>query len=420
MSARPLPISDGKPRLLILDDDRLQRMLISQIAQQSGFDVDDAGSVREARELLETNVYRTAVVDLSLADGDGLQIFRMIAGNPMRPAILLVSGLEERVLEGAVRVARQLGLATHGALRKPLDLFALRRSLLAEVQPTEHAADPPAIAGLRRSELLSAIRRRAIAPVYQPKVSLDTGRMTGVEALARWRSPTHGVIRPDVFIPLAERWGLIGELTESMLAQACEDAVRWKSAGQSLSLAVNVPASALSAPEFPDRAEAIAAEAGLPMRKLTIEMTESVAMSDAIQAGDVLTRLRIKGAQLSIDDFGTGFSSMLSLLSMPFGELKMDRSFVHACDRDRYAWKIVRATLSLAREFSMNTVAEGVETETVNHMLADAGCETGQGFLYGRPMGADAVTEILRRETAVAAGLSHLGPDEIEPPSDMD
>jgi EAL domain-containing protein (putative c-di-GMP-specific phosphodiesterase class I) len=90
---------------------------------------------------------------------------------------------------------------------------------------------------------------------------------------------------------------------------------------------------------------------------------------------------------------------MLSLLSMPFGELKLDRSFVHACDRDRYAWKIVRATLSLAREFGMNTVAEGVETESVNHMLADAGCETGQGYLYGRPMSAEAITAALSRET---------------------
>jgi EAL domain-containing protein (putative c-di-GMP-specific phosphodiesterase class I)/ActR/RegA family two-component response regulator len=403
---RPEP----RPRLLILDDDRLQRLLISQIAQQSGFDVDDAGSLKEARELLRANAYRTAVVDLSLTDGDGVQIFRTIADSAARPGVLLVSGLEERVLEGALRVARQLGLATHGCLRKPLDLFALRRNLLAEAQPLEELSDLPSVEGLRRNELLAAIRRGAIVPLYQPKISLESGRMTGVEALARWTSPTRGVIRPAVFIPLAERWGLIGELTEAMMAKACEDASQWKVAGQALSLAVNVPASALSAPDFADRTEEIAGAAGLPMRKLTIEMTESVAMSDAVQAGDALTRLRIKGAQLSIDDFGTGFSSMLSLLSMPFGELKLDRSFVHACDRDRYAWKIVRATLSLAREFGMNTVAEGVETESVNHMLADAGCETGQGYLYGRPMTAQAIGEALGRESQGALRAQDAAP----------
>ena len=137
---------------------------------------------------------------------------------------------------------------------------------------------------------------------------------------------------------------------------------------------------------FPDRVEALLGAAGLDASCLTVEVTESIRLSDDVTIGDVLTRMRIKGIKLSLDDFGTGYSSLTSLLRMPFSELKIDRSFVMTSDFDAYAWKIVRATLSLAGEFGMTAVAEGIETLPVAAMLGDALCDVGQGYLYARPM----------------------------------
>ena len=187
---------------------------------------------------------------------------------------------------------------------------------------------------------------------------LKTGRTVGVEALARWSSAVHGSVSPTIFVPLTEEYGLAPLLTQTMLRQGVRDAAVWSAKWPHLSVAVNVPASLLDN-GFPNLVEAELAAAGLHPSKLTLEVTESTAMADQSVSGEVLTRLRIKGVQLALDDFGTGYSSLSSLLRMPFGEFKIDRSFVQACDRDSYAWKIVRATLSLAREFGMTTVAEG-------------------------------------------------------------
>jgi EAL domain-containing protein (putative c-di-GMP-specific phosphodiesterase class I) len=165
--------------------------------------------------------------------------------------------------------------------------------------------------------------------------------------------------------------------------EACS---RWRMRHPNLRVAVNISPLVLADSRLPDEIERLLSATGLGPGALIAEITESTVIGNPLLVAEVLTRLRIKGIELSIDDFGTGYSSLLSLLRMPFSELKVDRSFVSQCETDAEAWKIVRATVSMARELGLRVVAEGIETEPVVKLLRDIGCDTGQGWFFGRAM----------------------------------
>lgn len=392
--------SAEQPTLLVVDDDRLQRLLIAETAKRCGYAVAMAASLDDAVTLLSERSFATLVLDLSLGDHDGVEVIRHLAEIGQYPTVLVISGFDERIRDAAMRLARSVGLAAVGTLRKPLSLGALRAHLLEALETGPAAvSQSQAVMAVTAAQVEAAIRRGEIRPVYQPKVDLATRRIVGVEALARWTSQEHGVVPPSVFVDIAERAGLAARLTRLMMGAAIRDAAAWHKAGQQVGVAVNVPPLALDDLGWPDAVEAELAAAGLAPGTLTVEITEGTAMSDSPLIGDMLTRLRIKGVNIALDDFGTGYSSLLSLLRMPFSELKLDRSFVQRCDQDAYAWKIVRASISLAAEFGMKTVAEGVETASVVALLEEAGCDMAQGYFFGRPM---SFADLSDRLTAVA------------------
>lgn len=194
-----------------------------------------------------------------------------------------------------------------------------------------------------------------------------------------------------------------------MMATAIRDAAAWQGHPW-VGVAVNMPVSSLGDIALPDRVEALLGQAGLDASCLSIEITESIRLSDDVSIGDILTRMRIKDIKLSLDDFGTGDDSWSSLLRMPFSELKIDRSFIMTSDFDAYAWKIVRAPLSLAREFGMKAGAKGIETLPVAAILGNALCDIGQGYQYARPMSRPALLRYLaendRRETSTLPARS--------------
>ncbi len=392
----PVAAARTAPGLLIVDDDRLQRLLIGETARRVGYEVAMAGSLEEAVRLLDERRFATLVLDLSLGERDGIEVIRHMAEAGHRPTVLVISGFDDRIRDAALRVVRAAGLVAVGTLRKPLSLGGLREQLAQALEASEETpGQPGACISVTADELAAAMERGEVTPVYQPKIELATGRVVGAEALARWTSPSHGSVPPGVFIEVAEQAGLSKALTRLMMRAAIRDAAAWHAAGHDAGVAVNVPPSALDDLGWPDAVEAELAAAGLPAGALTVEITESTAMSDSPLTGDVLTRLRIKGVHLALDDFGTGYSSLLSLLRLPFSELKLDRSFVQRCDQDAYAWKIVKASISLAKEFGMRTVAEGVETATVAALLAEAQCDLGQGYFFDRPLTLAAFTQRL-------------------------
>ncbi len=203
--------------------------------------------------------------------------------------------------------------------------------------------------------------------------------------------PGRGLIFPEQFIAEAERSDLVNELTYRVMHDAISACRVWRKSRPNCSVAVNVSPHLLSDPRLLTEIDALLAEYRVPASALIVEVTESTLISNLPAATEVLTRLSIKGVRISMDDFGTGYSSLRSLMHMPFTELKIDKSFVAVCQTDPEAWKIIRATLSLARELGMRVVAEGIETAAVSERLRDAGCDMGQGWHSGRPIRAEAM-----------------------------
>jgi EAL domain-containing protein (putative c-di-GMP-specific phosphodiesterase class I) len=197
---------------------------------------------------------------------------------------------------------------------------------------------------------------------------------------------------------VAEQSDLIGRLTFRILEDAIVACRQWRESRPDCSVAVNLSSQVLADPALLPTVESLLRENGLPAGALIAEVTERTLISSPPAATELLTRLSTKGVRVSIDSFGTGYTSLASLLRMPFAELKIDRSFIGVCRTDPDAWKLVRATIALSRELGMNVVAEGIETEAVSDRLRDIGCDVGQGWYFGRPMQNDALLRLFSRD----------------------
>ncbi len=237
-------------------------------------------------------------------------------------------------------------------------------------------------------QLRTALDTEELVPHYQPKLDLHTGRVLGVEALVRWEHPERGLLPPGVFLPLAEQAGLMRRLTLRVLERSLLDLRTWRDAGHDLSVAVNLSVSNLQDLALPDQVALLLETRGVPAGALTLEITEDVLMADAARSQQVLADLRRLGVRLSVDDYGTGYSSLTYLRALPVDELKLDRSFVTSLTRDPRAAAIVRSTQQLSRDLGMTFVVEGVEDAATLESLRGMGCDVAQGWHVARPMPA--------------------------------
>jgi EAL domain-containing protein (putative c-di-GMP-specific phosphodiesterase class I) len=256
------------------------------------------------------------------------------------------------------------------------------------------------------AELKRALENDELDLHYQPIVELATGRIRAVEALARWTHPVRGPIRPDVFIALAEQTGLIVPLGRRLLARACADLplLRALLRHPDLLMGVNLSARELLDPQLPAEIERALAAAGLERGALTVEITESVLMSDVEAAKARLAELKALGARIALDDFGTGYSSLAYLREFPVDCLKIDRAFsAGVSEPGSEDHELVRTIVDLGRTRGMLVIAEGIEDADQQRELDRLGCELGQGFHFCRPMPADALAEALGRVPAVGA-----------------
>ncbi|HEX8480392.1 MAG TPA: EAL domain-containing protein [Allosphingosinicella sp.] len=249
------------------------------------------------------------------------------------------------------------------------------------------------------AELDSALARGELWNAYQPKLDLGSGRIVGVEALVRWDHPQRGTMAPDTFIPLIEQHGRAADLTLHVMAQALADAKLWAEAGNPLGVAVNISATLLHDHEFLHRLEQILRASGLGEDRVTLEITESAAMADPDGAVVALESWRRLGVGISIDDYGTGQSSLSYLQKMPATELKIDRSFIAAMSEGPRDLILVRSTIAMAHELGLAVVAEGVEEEGSLDLLREMGCDEAQGYGISRPLQAAAVAGFARRFT---------------------
>ncbi len=238
------------------------------------------------------------------------------------------------------------------------------------------------------SGLRKAIREDQLVLFYQPKIATASPTVVGVEALVRWRHPERGMIPPGVFIPLAERTGIIKPLTYWVLGAALRQLARWQREGRGTRIAVNVSHNNLRDPDFFEQFIALPEKNGAKLEGLDIEITESALMEDPAHTRALLQRIADLGVRIFIDDFGTGYSSLAYLATLPIHALKVDRSFVIQMDEPRYR-TIVESTISMAHSLGMKVVAEGVETQELVAALAALGCDEIQGYIYSKPLPAD-------------------------------
>jgi EAL domain-containing protein (putative c-di-GMP-specific phosphodiesterase class I) len=253
-------------------------------------------------------------------------------------------------------------------------------------------------------DLRHAIDRNQLVGFYQPKINLATRQIIGFEALLRWQHPERGLVPPNDFISIAEETGLINAIGEWILNEACRQLLVWQTkypCSPPLAMNVNLSVKQLSDPDLLNQVKRILDETGIPPESLKLELTESSLMSEIESAREVLTSLQALHVGLKLDDFGTGYSSLSYLRTLHFDSLKIDQSFVRRLATDRETHAIVETIVNLAHALQMNVVAEGIETEDQLAELIDIGCESGQGFLFSRPVSSEAIDELLATRFAL-------------------
>jgi EAL domain-containing protein (putative c-di-GMP-specific phosphodiesterase class I)/CheY-like chemotaxis protein len=382
------------PPILILDDEPFTRALFScQLARLGWSSVKTCASGPDALTWLAAAPAadeQLIFLDLNMPDMDGVEFIRQLVILPYTGTLALVSGADPRLLEAVERLARAHRLHVLGCLNKPIQIEALQALLTGWNGASFHTTGEPPDCYCA-ADVRCALVADELVNHYQPLVDMTTGVCQGVETLVRWEHPDGFLVFPDQFLHVAEAHDLIDDLTRMVLTKALEQTQRWRDAGMALRVAVNVSMDNLTRLDFADVVLNQVERLGMAPQDLILEVTESHLMLDIRVPLDILTRLRLKHISLSIDDFGTGYSSLSQLRDLPFNELKIDRNFVHGAHHDPIKHAIVSASLNMARELGMKTVAEGVEDRADWDFLQRAGCDLAQGYFIAKAMSAESL-----------------------------
>jgi len=377
-------------RLLVLDDEPEVGATIAMLAESAGHVARATVDPAEFLALYDTWRPTHLVVDLVMPEVDGIDVLSDLADQDCTASVIISSGVDGRVRQAAARFAAERGLRIVGVLAKPVGLRELSALVEAGSDAAADQDDPatrraqPAVAPGPEDLAAALADPEGLHVVYQPKVRCGSQRLAGFEALARWEHPTLGPVPPALFVPLAERHGLVDRLTDRVLATS----LAWFATTgprPGVGLSVNVSALTLADPQFVARVVAHCRAHGVPSSSLTLEITESSEADDALSLHQ-LTRLRIQGFHLSLDDFGTGYSTMTRLARLPFSEIKIDRSFVSSALVSEESRTVVRTVVELGRNLGLTSVAEGVEDQETLELLDDLGADLAQGFHIARPL----------------------------------
>lgn len=376
----------------MLDDESFMLELLAHMLRQLGHTeitaCDNGAAALESIEDIDSQP-NLILLDLNMPQMDGVEFIRKLVEHDYTGSLILVSGEGERVLQMAEKLVNAHAITVLGHLRKPVSLSEL--AMLVDKWKPANGHHLAAAKTYSASELRAAIANGELINYYQPKVSVATGAVVGVETLVRWRHPRDGMVFPDQFIGLAEANGLIDDLTRVVFAAAMTQAKAWQEAGLHLRVAVNVSMDNLSSVTFADFVASEASSAGVAPKDVVLELTESRLMLDLRAPLESLTRLRLKRFSLSIDDFGTGHSSLSQLSDIPFDELKIDRSFVHGAWNDETARAMFYVSLALGEQLGMDVVAEGVEDLDDWELVRSTTCDLAQGYFIVPPLPATAL-----------------------------
>ncbi len=385
-------VEPSKIKILVLDDDTFMLKLLSKMLLKQGFtsvSVHDNG--RDALNQVDDVAARPDLIllDLNMPEMDGIEFVRYLVERDFDGSLILVSGEDERMLKTTEKLVRAHKISSLGYLHKPVKPDTLAALLKNWSQPVKPEAAQQIKKKYGVDAVRAAITEKQLVNYYQPKVAVTNGEVIGVETLVRWLHPEDGLVAPDQFIAIAEAHGLINDLTRLVLTGALEQASIWQQSGLTLRVAINVSMDNLASLDFQDLVVELAAKYKVLPKYVVLEVTESQLMKDSRVPLEILTRLRLKRFHLSIDDFGTGHSSLAQLRDIPFDELKIDQGFVHRAWTDETLRAMYDASLALARQLDIEVVvAEGVEDQDDWNFLRRTGCDLAQGNFISKPMRA--------------------------------
>ena len=419
-------------KLFIIDDDEHICMLLKTVTEEYIC----VETYQTGTEFLAENIQDNDIIllDLMMPDIDGIEVMRSLSKLKTKAALILMSGYDLGVLHSALKLAEEYDLNVITDFIKPINLSDLISTLLTikntnkilysygqdeglsnkifntdiaqnlqnlkyENKPYINDQNNDISPRLKvkfiptKNDLQHAIEQHNLVLYFQPQVSMKSKELIGVEALVRWKHQEHGLIFPNDFIPLAEKTGLIAELTQEVIELAIKQSNVWKQQQFNCQISVNISSQNITSLDLPEHLSKLVAINEVDPAMLKLEMTETALMTKLTTSLDILTRLRLKGFQLSIDDFGTGYSSLALLHRIPFTELKIDQSFVMTMVENTESRAIVETCIMLGHSLNMDVIAEGVENKEIWDLLENMGCDNAQGYYLAKPLSAKALEQ---------------------------
>jgi EAL domain-containing protein (putative c-di-GMP-specific phosphodiesterase class I)/CheY-like chemotaxis protein len=398
----------GELNLLVVEDDVFQRQMIVQMLRSIGtvaiIEASDGNQALAVLHAAESKSVDIVICDLNMPEMDGLEFLRHLSSESHQPEVVIVSGLDDKLLSSATRMAKMYGIRLLGTMQKPGTLVQLKDLLSKHIRGGKKLQPPEAAKTFAMEEILHGLRANQFEPFFQPKVDLKSGRLVGAEGLARWVHPEFGVVGPYAFIELMEQNGHIDELTFLILKKSAEACSEFHKNGHILTISVNLSLSSLDDVTLANKIINTVRQAGVDPHYIVLEITETTAMTESGHALENLTRLCMHGFVLSIDDYGTGYSSMQQLTRIAFGELKIDQSFVKDCAQNPSLHIVVKSSIDMAHRLHVKSVAEGVESQQDWDMLQSMGCDTAQGYFISKPLAKSAFADFM---------LNYIQPTQI-------
>lgn len=372
--------------ILVVEDHVFQRKaLIHQIKSLGYQGLLEASSGEKALDICLNQKVDIIFCDLRMPGMDGMALLHKLSLSEFDGSIVISSILDNDVITAVQRMGESYSLKIIGRLEKPCSQTKLKeiieRHNVKKFQPKKNKDIYLTVEDLNR-----ALEQDEFLPWFQPKVALSNGRWIGVEAFARWQHPIYGLLMPSDFIELAERHKLIGYITNIIVNKCLNDDLIWRYNELQLNVSMNIPFTSLIDSELCAMLIKHCKQSKIDPKFITLEITESAFTQDLGRSLEILTRLRMYGFCISIDDFGAGYSSLQQLALLPFTELKLDCSFIENCTHDLSKLAIIESSINLAKRLGLNSVAEGVEDIDTWKLLSQIGCDACQGYFSGYPM----------------------------------
>lgn len=380
-------------RIFVIDDSAVQCEYVVQLCRsaQHNVSVDYCHNGIEALKKLRQQQADVVMIDLEMPVMDGVEFIGHLAREELARSVIILSGQHPSLIASVGVMAEAEGLEVLGCVQKPITEQVLNQCLSHFDSDKKKAASAPAkpVQTFTADDIADGIKRKQFILHYQPKITAAGLLLKGVEGLARWQHPKHGTLAACHFIGVAEKENYIDALTVSLFDCALEQKRQWLQRGLSLGVSFNLSPLTLHNPGVIDWIWDHVQMYGVPPEQITFEVTENILLGDLARSIQTLARLRLRGFNISIDDYGTGFANAEQLSRIPATELKLDRSMVNGASKKTQQAKILQSTVKLAADLGLLTVAEGVETREDFTLLRDFGVDLIQGYFFARPMAAD-------------------------------